>query len=283
MFYVVEVDDTLPLLHLLESRLLLLRASTRQTEALTADNLRCEGHIHDSLSSNYHQSSHHASSTYTYASSSIITTVSLLLLFSQRKGFLAPYRCYGSHSLTIYLAYLVRSRKNKGSTQAITQRRDWSLLHHHQHRNINIPHVDNNSNGVRNRSSQTSWSGLPTSLNGNREVFTIRSIGNIRTKWSSISIRIESSQCGKKSPFQMHASKGWYHTQTTSSYAHLCCKWSANICNVYALKFLRSLREQLTELHSFHLGNIPPKTLQGYSFRVDALERTLLARQQEVG
>lgn len=50
-----------------------------------------------------------------------------------------------------------------------------------------------------------------------------------------------------------------------------------------SIKFLRSLREQLTELHSFDLGVVAnPKTLQGYSFRVDALERLLLARQQEV-
>lgn len=46
---------------------------------------------------------------------------------------------------------------------------------------------------------------------------------------------------------------------------------------------MRALREQLTELHSLDLGVVAaPKTLQGYSFRVDALERILSARQQEL-
>lgn len=60
---------------------------------------------------------------------------------------------------------------------------------------------------------------------------------------------------------------------------------------------MRALREQLTELYgladyNLSLGNnrpggggldASPKALQGYGFRVDALERGLLARQQEVG
>lgn len=47
--------------------------------------------------------------------------------------------------------------------------------------------------------------------------------------------------------------------------------------------FLKALREQLTELHSLDLGVVlAPKTLQGYSFRVDALERILSARKQEL-
>lgn len=49
------------------------------------------------------------------------------------------------------------------------------------------------------------------------------------------------------------------------------------------LQFLKALREQLTELHSLDLGVVlAPKTLQGYSFRVDALERILSARKQEL-
>ncbi len=59
---------------------------------------------------------------------------------------------------------------------------------------------------------------------------------------------------------------------------------------------MRALREQLTELYGladYNLGvgsgggggggmDASPKALQGYSFRVDTLERGLLARQQEV-
>lgn len=58
-------------------------------------------------------------------------------------------------------------------------------------------------------------------------------------------------------------------------------------------QFARALREQLTELSGLadfsagacggSGGGVSPKALQGYGFRVDALERALLARQQEVG
>ena len=68
----------------------------------------------------------------------------------------------------------------------------------------------------------------------------------------------------------------------SGGHAHLRCGVLCNHAPCH-MQFLRSLREQLTELHSFDLGDISPKTLQGYSFRVDVLERTLLARQQEVG
>lgn len=58
-------------------------------------------------------------------------------------------------------------------------------------------------------------------------------------------------------------------------------------------QFASALREQLTELSGladYSLGtgrggsgvDVSPKALQGYGFRLDALERGLLARQQEV-
>jgi hypothetical protein len=57
-------------------------------------------------------------------------------------------------------------------------------------------------------------------------------------------------------------------------------------------QFVRALREQLAELYGladYSLGvggglgvDVSPKALQGYGFRVDALERGLLVRQQEV-
>lgn len=59
---------------------------------------------------------------------------------------------------------------------------------------------------------------------------------------------------------------------------------------------MRALREQLTELYGladYYVGlggggggggmEVPLQALQGYGFRVDTLERDLLARQQEVG
>lgn len=43
-----------------------------------------------------------------------------------------------------------------------------------------------------------------------------------------------------------------------------------------------TLREQLSELYGLEVGAIPAPTLQDYSLRLDALERSLFARQQEV-